>query len=116
MDPILDLRRVRAELFTYSLRAPGQPPRLADDFYGPMEHCLHDAADALHHYFDRVELQLTGVSLGTVALAQLRCPVQRQLVLGQLQVRLSARAKPPVQGLTRGRPSEALGPLSLRAV
>ncbi len=98
MDPILDLRCVGAELFTYSLRAPGQPPRLEDDFYGPMEHCLRDAADALHHYFDRVELRLSGGSLGTVALAQLRCPVQCQLVLGQLRGRLSARARPSVQG------------------
>ena len=113
MDPILDLRCVRAELFTYSLRVPGQPPRLVDDFYGPMEHCLHDAAEALNHYFDRVELQLAGASLGTVALAQLRCPVRRQLVLGQLQARLSARARPPVRGLTQVRSSGDSGPLSL---
>lgn len=104
MDPILDLRCVRAELFTYSLRVPGQPPRLEDDFYGPMEHCLHDAADALHHYFDRVELRLSGALLGTVALAQLRCPVQRQLVLGQLRARLAARAQPSVRGLIQSRP------------
>lgn len=115
MDPILDIRCVRAELFTYSLRAPGQPPRLVDDFYGPMEHCLYDAADALHHYFDRVELQLAGASLGTVALAQLRCPVQRKLVLGQLRSRLSARAKPPLRGLTQGRLGGDPGPLRLRA-
>ncbi|WP_225782034.1 hypothetical protein [Xenophilus sp. Marseille-Q4582] len=81
MDPILDIRPVRADLFTYSLRAPGQPPRLVDDYFGPLERCLWDAGEALNHYFERVELHLAGRPLGAVPLQRLRCPRQRQQLL-----------------------------------
>lgn len=85
MDPILDIRPVRADEFTYSLRAPGQPPRLVDDYYGPLDHCLRDAGQVLTHYFDRVELQLTGRPLGVVALPTLCCPQRRQQLLALVQ-------------------------------
>lgn len=101
MDPILEIRRLRADLFTYSLRAPGQPPRLVEDYFVSVEQCLGDAAEALHHYFDRVELHLADTPRGTVAVEHLRCPVRRQQLLQRLQ-RLQGECR-----LGRGRPAPA---------
>lgn len=98
MDPILDIRPVRADLFTYSLRAPGHPPRLVNDFFGPAEWCLHDAAEALNHYFDGVELQLAGEPLGVITLAQLHCPLHRQQILARVQARLTPEAFSALSG------------------
>ena len=102
MDPILDIRPVRADLFTYSLRAPGQPPRLVDDFFGPAEGCLHDAAEALNHYFDGVELQLAGEPLGVITLAQLHCPVHRQQILTRVQACLAVATRRASLGGAQG--------------
>ena len=102
MDPILDIRPVCADLFTYSLRPPGQPPRLADDFFGPVERCLQDAAEALTNYFDSVELQWAGHAVGTVTLGLLRCPVGRQQLLERMPCSVAgqpdARGSRPLAG------------------
>lgn len=89
MDPILDIWSIRPDLFTYSLRAPGQPARLFDDCFGTADFCLHDAAQALSNYFERVELHAAGQPVGIFALERMRCQHQRQLILAQLRAHLS---------------------------
>lgn len=115
MDPILEIRRLRADLFTYSLRAPGQPPRLVEDYFVSVEQCLRDAAEALHHYFDRVELHLADTPLGTVAVEHLRCPLRRQQLLQRLQRGLPTGARLSGPGFFRLHPDGEPGSLSLRA-
>ena len=107
MDPILDIRPVRADLFTYSLRAPGQPARLFDDCFGSADFCLHDAAQALSNYFERVELHAAGRPLGKFSLARLRSPHQRRQVLALVRARLSHDVVPsrwsrPVRAFASG--------------
>ncbi|MDQ7958540.1 MAG: hypothetical protein REJ24_13085 [Rhodocyclaceae bacterium] len=65
MDPILDIRPVRPGLFTYSLRAPGQPPRPSNECFDSLDQCMSDAARALLNYFERVQVYMQGLPIGT---------------------------------------------------
>jgi hypothetical protein len=71
MQPILDIRTVRSDLFTYSLGAALQPCRHCDDFFESAECCLRDAGDALHTYFDSVHIRFAGFSLGSYPVARM---------------------------------------------
>jgi len=71
MDPILDLRPVRPGLFTYHLRAPGQPARPCNHYFDSMEQCMEDAACALLNYFEHVQLHLQGLPFGTYPVSRL---------------------------------------------
>ena len=67
MNPILDLRPVRPGVYTYSLRAPGQPGHPCPDFFESVAACLHDAASSLMSYFERVDVRLGGHPAGVYA-------------------------------------------------
>ena len=71
MDPILDIRPVRPGHSTYSLRAPGQPPRPSNEFFDSLDQCMADAARALLLYFERVQVHVRGLPIGTYASVRL---------------------------------------------
>jgi len=72
MDPILDIRPVQADLYTYSLGTGRQSVWPCDCLFDSMERCLRDAGEALCTYFERVDIVYAGVPLGTHAVARLR--------------------------------------------
>lgn len=100
MDPILDIRPLRADLFTYSLRGASRAPPWLNDFVGSMAQCLQDAASGLGNYFERVEVQLAGEAVGTVALVQLHSDEGRRHWLGLLQQAQARQAQAPIDQLT----------------
>lgn len=87
MDPILDIRPVRPGRFTYSLRAPGQPPRPCDDFFDSLGLCVGDASCGLLNYFDHVQVHVHGLPVGRFAVA--RMASDRQRVAGELRERFA---------------------------
>lgn len=92
MDPILDIKNVRADLFTYSLRAPGQPARLGGEFFESVDYCLYDAAQALDNYFEHVQVHARGFPLGTFRVGRLLCASARRDALALVQARVAAHA------------------------
>jgi len=71
MQPILDIRTVRSDLFTYSLGTAAQPCRHCGNFFESAECCLRDAGEALHTYFDSVHIRFAGFSLGSYPVARM---------------------------------------------
>ncbi|VTU12812.1 hypothetical protein SRS16CHR_00051 [Variovorax sp. SRS16] len=71
MQPILDIQTVQPDLFTYSLGAAKPPGRHCGDFFASAECCLRDAGDALHMYFDSVQIRFAGFTLGSYPVARM---------------------------------------------
>ena len=71
MQPILDIRPIRTDRFTYSLGAARQSGRPCEDLFETIDSCLHDAGEALATYFERVQIFYAGIPLGTHAVARL---------------------------------------------
>ncbi|CAN7145177.1 hypothetical protein LJR084_000062 [Variovorax sp. LjRoot84] len=66
MQPILDIRTVQPDLYTYSLGAAAAQAALPrDDFFETAERCLQDAGQGLFLYFDRVQICFAGFALGS---------------------------------------------------
>jgi hypothetical protein len=103
MQPILDIRPIRTDRFTYSLGAARQSGRPCEDLFETIDSCLHDAGEALATYFERVQIFYAGIALGTHPGARLLHDplgllqeLKRRLV-AILRVR-SARWAPPPPG------------------
>jgi hypothetical protein len=71
MQPILDIRTVRPDLYTYSLGAAAQGVLPRDDFFETAEHCLQDAGEGLSLYFDSVQICFAGFALGSYPVARM---------------------------------------------
>ncbi|RZL89723.1 MAG: hypothetical protein EOP82_18355 [Variovorax sp.] len=71
MQPIVDIRTVSPDLFTYSLAAAAAPGRHCGDFFETAERCLLDAGRGLASYFDSVQIRFAGFFLGSYPVARL---------------------------------------------
>ena len=71
MHPILDIRPVCTDRFTYSLGAARQSAHPCENLFESIDRCLHDAGEALATYFERVQILYAGIPLGTHAVAKL---------------------------------------------
>ena len=72
MQPVLELRRVAADAFGYSLSAiPRDPTRPPQDLFSTVEYCLYDAGRSLQNYFDSVIIRYDGISLGAFPVMRL---------------------------------------------
>ncbi len=71
MQPILDIRTVRPDLYTYSLGAPPAAELQCGDFFDTAERCLLDAGQGLYLYFDRVQIRFAGFALGSYPVARM---------------------------------------------
>lgn len=71
MQPVLDIRAVHPNLFTYSLGATEKPWRHCDNFFESVERCLLDAGSGLEHYFENVQIRFAGFSLGSYPVARM---------------------------------------------
>ncbi|MDM0115835.1 hypothetical protein QTI66_27045 [Variovorax sp. J22R133] len=71
MQPHLEIRRIGAEFFAYSVRAGRAPARHGEEDLASLEHCLNDAGDSLGHYFPAVKVSLDGLFLGSYDIGQL---------------------------------------------
>jgi hypothetical protein len=71
MQPILDIRMVQPDLFTYSLGAAVQPDLPCGDFFETAEGCLRDAGEGLSRYFDTVQIRFAGFALGSYPVARM---------------------------------------------
>ncbi|VTU14909.1 hypothetical protein H6CHR_00055 [Variovorax sp. PBL-H6] len=71
MQPILDIRSVRPDLYTYSLGAAPAAELQCGDFFDTAERCLLDAGQGLYLYFDRVQIRFAGFSLGSYPVARM---------------------------------------------
>lgn len=65
MQPTLDIQKVQPDLFTYALAAAAAPGLPCGNFFVTVVSVLHDAGRLLSRYFDRVEIRLAGVTLGS---------------------------------------------------
>jgi hypothetical protein len=71
MQPILDIRTVQPDLYTYSLGAAAQGVLPRDDFFDTAERCLQDAGQGLFLYFDSVQICFAGFALGSYPVARM---------------------------------------------
>ncbi|VTU17794.1 hypothetical protein H4CHR_00058 [Variovorax sp. PBS-H4] len=71
MEPILDIRSVRPDLYTYSLGAAPAAELQCGDFFETAERCLLDAGQGLHRYFDQVQIRFAGLALGSCTVARM---------------------------------------------
>ena len=71
MQPILDIRTVRSDLYTYSLGAAPEAELQCGDFFDTAERCLLDAGRGLYLYFDRVQIRFAGFALGSFPVARM---------------------------------------------
>ena len=71
MQPILDIRTVQPDLYTYSLGAAAQAVLPRDDFFDTAERCLQDAGQGLFLYFDSVQICFAGFALGSYPVARM---------------------------------------------
>ena len=71
MQPILDIRTIQPDLYTYSLGAAAQAVLPRDDFFDTAEHCLQDAGRGLFLYFDSVQIRFAGFALGSYPVARM---------------------------------------------
>ena len=71
MQPILDIRSVRPDLYTYSLGAAPAAELECGDFFDTAERCLLDAGLGLYHYFDQVQIRFAGSALGSFPVARM---------------------------------------------
>lgn len=101
MQPILEIRTVQPNLFTYSLGANEKPWRHCDNFFESVERCLLDAGSGLDHYFESVQIRFAGFALGSYPVTRM---TQDPLGLfDELMARVVAiyqkRAMPPWRSL-----------------
>jgi hypothetical protein len=71
MQPILDIRSVRPDLYTYSLGAAPAAELQCGDFFDTAERCLYDAGQGLYCYFDSVQIRFAGFALGSYPVARM---------------------------------------------
>ena len=71
MQPILDIRSVRPDLYTYSLGAAPAAELECGDFFDTAERCLFDAGQGLYRYFDSVQIRFAGFALGSFPVARM---------------------------------------------
>ncbi|MGK6309444.1 hypothetical protein [Variovorax sp. DT-64] len=71
MQPILDIRSVRPDLYTYSLGAAPAAELQCGDFFDTAEHCLFDAGRGLYRYFDSAQIRFAGFALGSYPVARM---------------------------------------------
>lgn len=71
MQPILDIRSIQPDLYTYSLGAAAEGVLPRDDFFETAERCLQDAGEGLFLYFDRVQISFAGFALGSYPVARM---------------------------------------------
>jgi hypothetical protein len=71
MQPILDIRSVRPDLYTYSLGAVPAAELQCGDFFDTAERCLLDAGQGLYRYFDQVQIRFAGLALGSYPVARM---------------------------------------------
>lgn len=71
MQPILDIRSVRPDLYTYSLGAVPAAELQCGDFFDTAERCLLDAGQGLYSYFDSVQIRFAGLALGSYPVARM---------------------------------------------
>lgn len=101
MHPILDIRTIRIDRFTYSLGAARQLVRPCEDLFDSIDRCLRDAGEALATYFDHVQIFYAGIPLGTHAVAKLVDDTLglledlRRRLVAILRVRAARWAAPP---------------------
>jgi hypothetical protein len=74
MKPLIEIRRVAPNAFTYRISAFVADAEEAGDSgtFESLEHCLFDAGASLGHYFDSVELNVDGLFVGSYPLDALR--------------------------------------------
>ena len=72
MLPILEIRRVGSDFYTYSVRAGKADAGRSEDPIDSLERCLNDAGDSLGHYFPSVNVSLDGQELGNYSVQRLQ--------------------------------------------
>ncbi|MBU1359501.1 MAG: hypothetical protein KKC79_17580 [Gammaproteobacteria bacterium] len=71
MKPILDIRAVRPDLFTYSLGAARQAELHCEELFESAERCLRDAGEGLYGYFETAQIRFAGFALGCYPVARM---------------------------------------------
>lgn len=71
MQPILDIRTIQPDLYTYSLGAAAASELHCSDFFETADRCLHDAGRGLSLYFDNVQIRFAGFALGSYPVARM---------------------------------------------
>lgn len=71
MLPLIEIRRIAPDSYTYSVRAGHGDACHSEDSLGSLERCLNDAGDSLGHYFPTVNVCLDGQDLGCYAVQRL---------------------------------------------
>ncbi len=92
MQPVLEIRKLADQSFTYSVRAPrshGMLPQACyvDGGHPTLEACLLDASLALRAYFPRVYIRYQGLCVGEHELLRLNSApvaVARELLANHL--------------------------------
>ncbi|MEJ8848091.1 hypothetical protein [Variovorax rhizosphaerae] len=72
MQPHLQIRCIRPQVYAYSLSASAKSFLHSETTLESLERCLLDACDALGHYFTSVQISLEGQPLGSYGVALVR--------------------------------------------
>jgi len=74
MKPLVELHRIGTDAYGYRISALGidTTEKSGSGAFDSLEHCLFDAGASLGHYFERVELNLEGLFMGSYTTDALR--------------------------------------------
>src|SRR5690349_16709001 len=72
MQPHLQIRCIRPQVYAYSLSASAGSYLHTETTLESLERCLCDACDALGHYFSSVQISLEGQPLGSYGVASVQ--------------------------------------------